>query len=168
MTRKHICFVSTAIQSVGRWRRRRSISTILYSRIQPAAPLFFWWRDRLRLRFTFLNRYSQKFIELERQKGLLLIWMLILATESRRMELTIAPIIEKKLLQFRKKTDSAAKPTWRLCSSLVKVQIRLNLITWRRNCNAIKSDKNVKWNSVMCFEVLPVDVNCYLSSNIIG
>ena len=40
-------------------------------------PLFFWWRDRLRLRFTFLNRYSQKFIELEKQKGLMLILMLM-------------------------------------------------------------------------------------------
>jgi len=40
MTRKHVCFVSTALQSVGRWRRRRSISTIIHSRIQPAAPCF--------------------------------------------------------------------------------------------------------------------------------
>jgi len=96
MIRKHGCFVSTALRRVGRWRRRRSldsISTNIHSRIQLASPLFFWLRDRLRLRFSFLNRYSQKFIELEKQKCLMLILMLILATESRGMELTIAPII---------------------------------------------------------------------------
>jgi len=50
MTRKHCqerwnsCFVSTALQSVGRWRRRRSldsISKIIHSRIQLAAPFVF-------------------------------------------------------------------------------------------------------------------------------
>jgi len=168
MIRKHGCFVSTALRRVGRWRRRRSLDSIS-TNIQNTTrvPLVFLvtWQTTFAL-FIF----KPIFTEIHRAREAKVSYVNFNADLSNRITWDGTHDCSnhlKKTSAIQEETDSAAKPTWRLCSSLIKLQILPQLITWRTNCHAIKSDKNVNWNSAMCFEVLPMDVNCYLSSNII-